>query len=366
MVELGMASWVFVKREKASSWVLIFLVAAVVSLLLTRTFLMTFFLIFGYDLTLSTRILHIAHVLWGGMLLMVALIMTLTLNGDKARTTAAMVGGVGFGLFVDEVGKYMTRDNNYLFRPAIMVIYVVFIGIFLIYRYFEKHESKDPKAVLYQTINDLEEIAENDFEEGEKMAMIKKIDYLLLNTSGNTLKLVKCLRITAESMECIANRPKGSIEEGVEKLRNFCYHKIFKRKIVMVGLILVAVVYAIYGLGETIYLFGNENQRELFDVFYRGQDLLTKTDLYMLTLKVLSDGVTSVMFVAGVFWVGAKRRLRGIEFFRLGILVNIFLTTVFRFYFVQFAGVWGLALSIGMYYCLAELEQSVRYKLAKQ
>src|SRR5215471_2254748 len=113
-----------------------FLVAAVVAILLTRLFL---------ELTGYPRMggggLHIAHMLWGGLLMLVALILLLAVLGKRAKRAAALIGGVGFGLFVDELGKFITSDNNYFFQPAIALIYVIFVLMFLAVRYLEPHEG---------------------------------------------------------------------------------------------------------------------------------------------------------------------------------------------------------------------------------
>ena len=50
--------------------------------------------------------LHIAHLLWGGLLMTLALLLLLSYTGPGIRQWTAVIGGVGFGLFIDEIGKF--------------------------------------------------------------------------------------------------------------------------------------------------------------------------------------------------------------------------------------------------------------------
>ena len=108
----------------------IFLFCAIGTVLVTRGLLAAT----GYPKVGSGE-LHIAHVLWGGLLLGVAVVMLLVGMGTQVRTWAALVAGIGFGLFIDEVGKFLTKDVNYFYTPAVAIMYVIFVGAFLIVRW---------------------------------------------------------------------------------------------------------------------------------------------------------------------------------------------------------------------------------------
>ncbi|HEX3824918.1 MAG TPA: hypothetical protein VHV79_10685 [Mycobacteriales bacterium] len=78
--------------------------------------------------------LHVAHVLYGGLLMGVAIAIVEIVPGTRARRYAAFIGGIGFGLFIDEVGKFLTKDVNYFFRPAVAIIYAVFVIFYVAVR----------------------------------------------------------------------------------------------------------------------------------------------------------------------------------------------------------------------------------------
>ncbi|MGI9148263.1 MAG: hypothetical protein ACR2IK_17200 [Chloroflexota bacterium] len=117
----------------AGSNLQVLLVSAIVSVLPTRLYLG----LTGYP-RVGSGPLHVAHLLWGGLLMLAALVLLLSVLGKRAKRWSAALGGLGFGLFVDELGKFVTADNDYFFQPTIALIYVVFIMLFLAFRAIER------------------------------------------------------------------------------------------------------------------------------------------------------------------------------------------------------------------------------------
>src|SRR3989440_11957115 len=106
-----------------------FLIAAALTVLGLRVYLAA-----AHYPQLGGNGLHIAHVLWGGLLMVVAIGMLLSLLTWIWQLTAALIGGAGFGMFIDELGKFLTSDNNYFFKPTASLIYAMFIVLFLLSR----------------------------------------------------------------------------------------------------------------------------------------------------------------------------------------------------------------------------------------
>ncbi|MPV37254.1 hypothetical protein [Georgenia subflava] len=118
--------WGLPRDPRASEHVLGFAVTTVLTIAVTRGILQ----LSGFP-QIGGDSLHVAHVLWGGLLLGVAVVLAVSFAGPVVRPLVAFVGGIGFGLFIDEVGKFLTQDNDYFFRPAPMIMYVTLVVVMI-------------------------------------------------------------------------------------------------------------------------------------------------------------------------------------------------------------------------------------------
>src|SRR5437870_9525247 len=145
-----------------------FLVSAVAAVLGVRFFLG----VTGYP-QLGGRGLHIAHMLWGGALMLAAVLVLLGYLGHRVRRAAAVLAGIGFGLFIDELGKFITSDNNYFFRPAIALIYVIFVLLFLWWRSLERRRTWSEETYLANALMLLQDSALHDLDPSEKYRLLQ-------------------------------------------------------------------------------------------------------------------------------------------------------------------------------------------------
>lgn len=116
----------------------LFITATVVTVVSIRLFLE----LTGYP-QIGGGGLHIAHMLWGG-LLMLAVILYVLLSDAPNKMYAAVSAGIGFGIFIDEVGKFVTANNNYFFQPTIFIIYITLLVIWFTTRTVIVKKNKLP------------------------------------------------------------------------------------------------------------------------------------------------------------------------------------------------------------------------------
>lgn len=106
----------------------VFVIVSVGTIIVIRSFL----ILTGFP-RIGGESFHIAHMLWGGLALTAALLISL-LQRQANRELLAALGGVGFGFFIDEIGKFVTSDNNYFYDGSFFLMYVTILGLWLIAR----------------------------------------------------------------------------------------------------------------------------------------------------------------------------------------------------------------------------------------
>ncbi len=325
-----------IRNLDAVSYAELFMVCAVSSILGIRLFLH----LTGYP-QIGNATLHIAHMLWGGLLMLVAIIMLLSFIGKRIEVWAAIIGGVGFGMFIDEVGKFVTSDNDYFFEPSIAIMYVVFVLILLSIHTIKTGWSFTKREYLLNAIKGIEEVALKNLDTEEK---IEVLDYLSRSDPDEPLtqalrKLVADTKPIPVDKPSYYSRVKTSFGRFYKRIAESKYFKLginifFIGKLV-ITLVFVALVTFIMGFGG-----GKPSSRAVEFTTNRFEDLT-----FVDKAKIFSTLLSGVFVLLGVYMM-RKSRLSAYRMFERSVLVSILLTYVFIFYKEQFAALTGLTLNI--------------------
>jgi len=155
-----------VRREHAATSVQLMLLSFAASVGATRLILE----LTGYP-RLASGELHIAHVLWGGLLLFGAALLPILFANRWVYTAGSLMAGVGAGLFMDEVGKFITQSNDYFYPAAAPIIYAFFLLTVLLYLEVRRTRPRETRTELYMALEGLEEVLDRDLEAHERAAL---------------------------------------------------------------------------------------------------------------------------------------------------------------------------------------------------
>lgn len=330
---------VFLRGLDAPDLLELLLVSAVSTVLLVRLALH----LTGYP-SVGGDVIHVAHVLWGGLLMLAALIVSLSFLDRPATRVAAIVGGIGFGAFVDEIGKFVTRSNDYFYEPAVALMYVVFVGVFLTAHTIHRRRETMPVEHLLNALRDVEELARGDLDARERERALEQ-----LARSDPRHPLVEPLREVLARAEPLPwggppawRRHRSRLREAYRRLASapgfdtavivfFVGQLIFK---LAYGAVLIFVV----GLGW----------RQILDVRFIGRVAERMVELSGLEVAQLAaSGLAGWFVLLGVLRIRSSR-VAAYRMFERAIVTSILLVQVFSFYSEQFAALLELLFNLSI------------------
>ena len=301
-----------------------FLFSAVATVVLVRAFL----IVTGYP-KVGGHGLHVAHVLWGGLLMGVAIAIVMVYPGSRWRHRAAIIGGIGFGLFIDEVGKFLTSSVNYFFKPAIAIIYVVFVAFYLIMRELVMRAPlKQPQrlAIASTALADLSLGQLGSGGRAYALAVLADAEPDVLGEHIRSALLCEPLTATAEARLTVLR------EKLVERMRGLLGHPLAH-----LGVYAVIVIQIVVLLGQLVILLVHP--------------MLGESHGSTTTIRV-AEVVTAISGAYTLF--GLVRAVRGdrsgaLRVLFRSVLMTVLVTQTFVFAEYQALGVFGLVVNLGLF-----------------
>lgn len=309
-----------VRSAKAVQHLTTFVVAAVSTILLTRLYLA----LTGYPQIGGDTGLHVAHVLPGGLLMLVAMWLQFSYIGPGPRAAAALVGGAGFGLFLDEVGKFVTSDNDYFFEPAAAIMYVVFTGFVVGARSWRRRRPLSDAEVVAGAAHVLVDGIAGRLSEPRRREVLRSLDGVGDVPAATELRSL---------LERIEGRPPAAPQRletvWAAVARGFERAASSRFALPAMGLLLLAQT-----AGAAVVLLALRRSGDPHGLAIAG---------------VLLGAAGSLVFTLVGLLRGRRRgRRAAVESFQRSVLTSLLVTQVFLFAASQFAATAGLLVDLAL------------------
>ncbi|GIF71990.1 hypothetical protein [Asanoa siamensis] len=331
--------WGLPRAANAVPLLMEFIVVAVATVLSIRFALF----ITGYP-RLGGGGLHVAHVLWGGLLMAVGVMGLLSFNGRVIRPIGSFLAGVGFGLFIDEVGKFLTSDNDYFFTPSIAIMYVVIVLLVLGIHALHGRRPMSPRELYAAALTTAAAGVTNGMTDYSRQMALRR-----LHAAGG-------LPGTEAAAALVHEIPRGRAEKydvsqiGTRVARRIA--KSLRTRWAMVTTIVILVVQTVVTLGFALLILS------ALLAFEAGADVTLR---FTEPVPTAVGGASSLVSAACVVWglvrLRQKRRVTGYRWLQRAVLIDLLLTRVFEFAVYQFAAIPALLIDLLL---LAALEYAIR------
>jgi hypothetical protein len=309
-----------VRRNRAENYVLTSLVTFGITVIAVRAFLQ----LTGFP-QLGTSVLHIAHAIWGGLILFVAVLLPLLFANRWAIQASALLSGVGIGLFIDEVGKFITQTNDYFFPPALSLIYVFFLIILVLYLYLLRSRRNDPRSAMYHAIEGLKDAIDSDLDTEEAARIEDQLTIAKQSDREEFVFLANAIGayIQQERTNLLVAKP-GYWKRMITRVDTFGWRLGRPLHRSLISLILIFWILLVIGY--------------IIVLIVRNPVLDDQIVRWHTVLIVLQAVIGSLLAIAAAAWFGGREE-RGLNFAIAGFLFSLVALQPLYFFLSQFQAI---------------------------
>lgn len=341
-----------VLRQGAERYLLIGLVSFALSVIVTRLFLE----LTGYP-QVGDSALHIAHVLWGGLLLFIGGLLPLVLANAWAYTASAVLNGVGMGLFIDEVGKFITQTNDYFYPPAAPIIYAFFLLVVLLYLYIRRPAPLSPRQTMYQALHGLGEVLDYDLQPAEKAQLTEKLQQVIQQAPGTNLGLLSeaLIQFLEHETLYLSHRPHDSHERlrhRVSMLKSWASTSWLNERrfrLLLALLLSLSAGLALVGLSQLLAaLFLRGDLTAYFIEVLRNSDVRSLNALRFTFIRLILEGGLSLLQLVAVYLLLRGRQALGVRLAVISLVMSLTTVDLLVFYLNQFSATLTVLAQFGL------------------
>jgi hypothetical protein len=324
-------------QGRVNEYLLITLISFAASVSLTRLFLE----LTGYP-QLGSGDLHIAHVLWGGLFLFIGSLLPLIFVNRWSLDLSALFSGIGIGLFIDEVGKFITQSNDYFYPSAAPIIYVFFLLTVLLYVRVRRPQVSNERIYMYRVFRELEELLDNDLSIKENDQIVTTLEQTIKSSKDEQIKqLAETLLSYLDTRETyLVPHQSNFLERLNATITKFELNWLNKQRLQYL-LFAALVGWGIYSIFEPwviLRIYDNpESMGNIIQNLISNNLVRNQSGLNWYQTKIGLEGALGFMSIlTGIFLITRKDHV-GVNIGIATMLIQISLANLFLFYFDQFS-----------------------------
>ncbi len=330
--------WLSVRREEGAQYLLIAIVSFAVTVAVVRGFL---------DLTgypqLGGAGYHISHVLWGGLLLFIAAVALLTIDTPVIYVAASILSGAGFGLFIDEVGKFITSDYNYFFPAAAPIVYIFFLVTLIVYLRLRRPLPHDTLNELDQSLelierNILQPLNADEWRELETHLT----DVAQGNPASSNTRLGKMLLdyVHSEESSSLASAQPTGWQRAIDRLNHWLSEGRL-RGLLVAGLVVLALIVLKDPLGTAPWM--PQGVSQLLQSIHFGPEVSPASATELSQVRLVLEVVIGMVSLIAAGLLALKRTNGGVALGYLALVMALLTLDILVFYFAQFSAILEVA-----------------------
>jgi len=334
-----------VKRHRSERYVLISLVTFALTVVTLRGILK----LTGYA-QIGNDSVHIAHVLWGGLALFAAALVLLTVANRWALVLGAVLSGGGVGLFIDEVGKFVTQSHNYFTPAAAPIIYALFLATVLVYLRVRRPPARDARGEMYRALEQMRGVLDHEMSRHELNTLAHRLAQVQQSTRDDAARRLATAMlefVEAERPRIVEPRP-GRAERLFAHIRRWARRVFTRRRLraFLVFTLLAGGIYAVLDMALLAFLAAAPASAatEFLRSLVPPGELAALGDKIWFSIRAILEGGVGVAMLAGGVSIGLRREWRGLSLAIAGVIVDLTVVNLLVFYQDQFKALIGTAL----------------------
>ena len=334
-----------VKRYRSERYVLISLVAFALTVVVLRGVLR----LTGYP-QIGNDTVHIAHVLWGGLALFAGALLLLVFANRWALGAGAVLCGGGVGLFIDEVGKFITQSNDYFNPAAAPIIYALFLATVMIYLRVRRPPARDVRGEMYRALEQMTGVLDHEMSRHDLNVLQRRLLLLQGSDDNGAIRRFAAAMlafIEAERPQIVDPQP-GRMQRFVTLMRSWG-RRVFTRPRLRAFLVFGLLTFGLWAVLDMALLAflavaPSSGATELLRSLISPGELAALGDKIWFSVRAVLEGGIGIALLAGGTLVGLRREWRGLSVSVAGLIVALTVVDLLVFYQDQLKALIEIAL----------------------